>query len=82
MSKITDFLRKIGLLHVSKGDSEFDSREDLKKPEEQKPQEAPAQEAPAQEAPAQEAPAQEAPAQEVSGEQEMTGGDQDALDNK
>ncbi|MEA2006725.1 MAG: hypothetical protein U9O20_01000 [Patescibacteria group bacterium] len=44
MSKITDFLRKIGLLHVSKGDSEFDSREDLKKPEEQKSQEVPAQE--------------------------------------
>jgi hypothetical protein len=39
MSKITDFMRKIGLLHVSKGDSvtgEFDSREDLKQPEEKK----------------------------------------------
>ena len=33
MGKITDFLRKIGLLHVSKGDyvtGEFDNREDLK----------------------------------------------------
>lgn len=34
MGKITGFLRKIGILHVSKGDyqtGEFDNREDLKK---------------------------------------------------
>ena len=68
MSKITDFLRKIGLLHVSKGDSvtgDFDTREDLKEPEEspeevQQPQEP-----------------QEAPQQ-----QEAPGGDQDTLENK
>mgnify|MGYP005838632767 CR=1 FL=1 len=33
MGKITDFMRKIGLLHVSKGDyvtGEFDDRKDLK----------------------------------------------------
>lgn len=38
MSKVTDFLRKIGLLRVSSGDAttgEFDSREDLKKQDEQ-----------------------------------------------
>lgn len=37
MSKITDFMRKIGFLRASKGDAttgEFDSREDLKQPEE------------------------------------------------
>lgn len=40
MSKITDFLRKIGLLRVSSGDAvtgEFDSREDLKNQDEQEP---------------------------------------------
>lgn len=34
MGKITDFLRKIGLLHASKGDyytGDIDNREDLKK---------------------------------------------------
>ncbi len=40
MSKITDFLRKIGLLRVSSGDAEtgeYDSREDLKNQNEQEP---------------------------------------------
>lgn len=39
MGKITDFLRKIGVLHVSSGDynsGEFDNREDLKKESEGK----------------------------------------------
>ena len=66
MSKITDFMRKIGLLQVSKGDSatgEFDSREDLKDAEKQEQTEETSQEAPAQETPEEAKPQEEAPEQ-------------------
>lgn len=59
MSKITDFLRKIGLLQASKGDAttgEFDSREDLKQPEETQEEEKAPEEVASQPESEQEAP--------------------------